>query len=150
MKDVIISIVGTQNSDQADSDSVELVTDGKYDYSPTGETKLYYSESELTGLEGTTTSFTVNPMGGIVMSREGKTNTCMVFEQGKKHYFLYDTPFGSATMGVDTSRIRSALNEHGGDMEIDYTVDFEHAVIGRNNFKINIREAKGGSTACQI
>ena len=149
MKDVIISIVGTQNPDAADRDSVELVTDGKYDYSPNGETKLYYSESELTGLEGTTTSFTVSPMG-IVMSREGKTNTCMVFEQGKKHYFLYDTPFGSATMGVDTSRIRSSLDEHGGDMEIDYTVDFEHAVIGRNNFKIYIREARGGDAACQI
>ena len=50
-------------------------------------------------------------------------------------------------MGLDTHRISSTLGERGGDMEIDYVVDFDHAVVGRNKFKINVREQKGGAEA---
>ena len=34
----------------------------------------------------------------------------------------------------------STLDEHGGDLEIDYVVDFDHAAVGRNTFRINVRE----------
>lgn len=138
-KDVIISIVGTQTYDEDDKDTIELVTDGKYSQK-NGETNLTYMESELTGLAGTKTTFTINP-NAVVLSREGTLNTRMIFEVGKKHYFLYDTPYGAATMGVNTSHIRHRLGENGGDMEIEYVVDLDHTVIGKNTFKINVREA---------
>ena len=76
------------------------------------------------------------------MTREGKLNSRMVFEEGKKHNFLYETPFGATTMGVNTKSISIDLNENGGDMEIDYVVDFQHSIVGRNMFKINVREQK--------
>ena len=145
IKDVIISITGTQNFSPGDDDTIELVTDGKYSFSD-GETTLTYMESELTGLEGTKTSFKVGPMG-VVMSREGALNSSMVFEEGRKHFFLYETPYGSATMGVNTSRILTTLGEHGGKMEIDYVVDFDHSVVGRNKFVIDIREQHPGGSA---
>ena len=69
----------------------------------------------------------------------------MIFRQGTKNTFLYDTPYGSTTMGLDTHSIRSTLGEKGGEMEIDYIVDFDHAVVGRNKFKINVREQARGS-----
>lgn len=68
----------------------------------------------------------------------------MFFQEGKKNYFLYETPYGSATMGVDTRRVRSSLGEHGGDIEIDYDIDFEHTFMGRNQFKINVKEKNNG------
>ena len=145
MKDVIISITGTQNFSVGDDDSIELVTDGKYCFSD-DETTLTYMESELTGLDGTKTSFTVSPMC-IVMSREGTLNSSMVFEEGRKHYFLYETPYGSATMGVNTNRIMTKLGEHGGKMEIDYVVDFDYSVVGRNKFVIDIREQNSAEVA---
>ena len=80
---------------------------------------------------------------GVVLSRTGNVNSRMIFEEGKKHHFLYETPFGTASMGVNTRRIHTKLGEHGGDMEIDYIIDVENNVIGRNQFKINVREAKG-------
>jgi uncharacterized beta-barrel protein YwiB (DUF1934 family) len=146
MKDVIISITGVQHSEEGQKNSIELVTDGEYGFS-NGESAFSYMESELTGLEGTRTSFTVGPMG-VVMSREGNMNTRMVFEEGKKHYFLYDTPYGSATMGVNTHKIKAQMGEHGGEMEIDYVIDFEHAVVGRNKFIINVRESKKDDVRC--
>ncbi len=52
MKDVVIKIVGTQNYGKEDGDdSIELVTDGKYSFSG-GRGEIFYSESELTGMEG--------------------------------------------------------------------------------------------------
>ena len=138
MKDVMISIVGMQDYGEDGDDSIELVTDGQYCYQD-GYGQLVYMESELTGLEGTKTSFTIGPMS-VVMQREGRLNTRMVFEEGQKHHFLYETPFGMATMAVNTNRVFTKLDEHGGDMEIDYVIDFEHSAVGRNKFRINVRE----------
>ncbi|MDR1132166.1 MAG: DUF1934 domain-containing protein [Oscillospiraceae bacterium] len=140
VKDVIISIKGTQNDSNGEDDVVELETDGVFSFE-NGEGMLSYMESELTGLNGTKTSFTISPMG-VVMTREGGLNSRMVFEKGRKHNFLYETPFGSATMGVNTTNILVDFNEHGGDMEIDYIVDFQHSVVGHNMFRIKVSEQR--------
>ena len=143
MKDVIISITGTQDAPQGEDNTIELVTEGKYCFKD-GRGKLTYMESELTGMAGTKTSFTFSP-DEVVLSREGTLTSCMIFRQGTKNTVLYDTPYGSTTMGLDTHSIRSTLGEKGGEMEIDYIVDFDHAVVGRNKFKINVREQARGS-----
>ena len=142
MKDVIISITGIQDDPTGERDSVELVTAGQYGFE-NGESRFTYEESELTGLDGTRTTFTINPMG-VVLRREGNLNTEMVFQQGKKNFFLYETPYGSATMGVKTRRILTQLGEHGGDLELDYNIDFNHTPMGRNQFKIRVRENNNG------
>jgi len=142
MKDAIISITGVQNDPNGEKDAVELVTAGQYGFE-NGESRFTYEESDLTGLNGTRTTFTISPLG-VVLRREGSLNSEMVFEQGRKSFFLYETPFGSATMGVDTRRIDTRLDEHGGDLELDYDIDFNHTPMGRNKFKINVRENNHG------
>ncbi len=139
MKDVVISITGIQQGEGAPS-ALEMVTQGQYGMER-DKILLHYQESELTGMEGTRTSLTVQP-GSVVLSREGKLNTSMEFEEGRKHYFLYETPFGAATMGLDTHRIRSRLGAHGGDIDIEYVVDMDQSVVGRNRFYIQVREPK--------
>ena len=141
MKDVIISITGSQYSTPEDGDAIELVTDGKYCYK-NGSGRLTYQESELTGMAGTETSFIFSPEE-VVLSRRGTLTSQMIFRAGVKNTFLYDTPYGSPTMALDTHAIRSTLSERGGDLEIDYVVDFDHAVVGRNRFKINVKERAG-------
>lgn len=148
MKDVIISITGTQNYDIGEQDAVELVTSGQYEHSK-DSSFLSYMESELTGLDGTKTSFFVDPLS-VTMLREGSLNSRMVFEQGRKHVFLYETPYGSSTMGVNTNKMKIKLDEHGGNMEIDYIIELDHTIIGRNSFIINVREKGGIQSQCQI
>ncbi len=77
MKDVIISITGIQYAAHDTDEAVELVTDGKYCFKD-GHGKLTYDESELTGMEGTTTSFLISP-GEVILSREGTLTSQMVF-----------------------------------------------------------------------
>ena len=139
MKDVIISVTGVQQGVNG-PDAMELVTAGQYGQDEK-ETLLTWQESELTGMEGTKTSLRVQ-RDGVVLSREGTLNTRMEFEEGKKRYFLYETPFGSATMGLNTRRIVNRLGLHGGEIEIDYSVDMDQTVVGRNRFFIRVQEPR--------
>ena len=138
LKDVWISFHSINGYDDEDPDSLEFSTDGQYLYRDNVGC-LSYWESEVTGLEGTRTSVTILP-DQVVVDRDGAVKSRMIFKEGSKSSFLYTTPFGQATMGVDTRRIRHNVNEAGGQVEIDYVVDMEHAVVARNKFQITIRQ----------
>lgn len=137
-KEVMITINSSQTIDGSESQGAELITQGTYSFTE-GLIRFSYQESELTGMEGTKTDFLVG-REEIVLSREGTVTARMVFRRGKKHLFLYETPYGALTLGLDTHRIQSSLGEHGGGLEIEYDLDFERAHISRNKFKINVRE----------
>lgn len=138
-KQVIISILGNQTFAETGADCTELVTEGilkkqNYGYD------LMYQESELTGMEGTHTTFQIHG-GQIILQRRGGVNSEMIFEPGKKHYSLYETPYGALTIDICTSKMKWNLSESGGDIEIDYAIEIEHQVTGESQFKINVREA---------
>ena len=144
MKDVLISIRGTQKPNHtepgADNSpvSVELVTDGRYEYSDQGSW-FTYKESELTGMEGTQTTFRMED-DLVMLTRVGSVNAQMLFQAGRKHVFLYDTPYGAMTMGVDTQQLRTRADEHGGEMDIVYAVDIDNVPLGKNTFRIDWKE----------
>lgn len=141
-KSVIISIKGKQSYEDVEDEIIELVTEGLLNKEGEGEYTLSYQESELTGLEGTLTTFQVE-QGRITLMRIGEVNSQMVFEEGRRHLSMYDTPYGALAIGVNTRRMRSSLGEHGGDIEIDYAIEIDHAMAGQNLFQINVREKKG-------
>jgi len=141
MKDVLITIKTAQTYYDNTKDGMEFSTDGQYSYGKNGA-MFSYMESVLTGLEGTKTTFIIRK-DNVTMNREGTLTTRMVFEEGKNHRFLYQTPYGAATMGVETRYIRQDLHEEGGELEILYATDLEHNPIGTNSFYITIREQKG-------
>lgn len=138
-KNVIISIKGSQCFDGGDQDVIELVTEGKLADCGGDEFTLSYQESELTGLEGTLTTFQVEK-GRVTLMRIGAFNSQMVFEEGRRHLSMYNTPYGALAVGVNTKKIRSSLSGTGGDIAIDYAIDIDHAVAGQNFFRINVRE----------
>ena len=141
-KSVIISIKGKQSYEDVEDETIELVTEGLLNKEGEGEYTLSYQESELTGLEGTLTTFQAE-QGRITLMRIGEVNSQMVFEEGRRHLSMYDTPYGALAIGINTRRMRSSLGEHGGDIEIDYAIEIDHAMAGQNLFQINVREKKG-------
>ena len=139
MKDVVISIHRLTGLGE-EEDSLDFVTDGLYSYAD-GVASLSYLETEVTGLEGTRTSVKVSP-DKVVVNRDGLVMSRMVFTPGQRSAFQYDTPIGTATMQMDTHRITQRFDERGGEMEIDYVLGLEHAVISRNRFRLNVREQR--------
>ena len=91
---VIISIQGRQSYEQAEPETIELVTEGCLQ--PDGEDAytLTYQESELTGLEGTLTTFQIE-RDRVTLLRIGEVNSQMVFEEGRRHLSMYNTTYGA-------------------------------------------------------
>ena len=137
---VMLSIRGEQYFDDVDPDATELMPEGTLTLRE-GNLYLAYQESELTGMEGTTTTFAVEGPR-VTLMRTGSVNSQMVFEEGKQHTSLYETPFGELTVDIQTSKLIHNLSERGGLMEIKYSIAVEHTVTGRNCFKIRVRPKK--------
>ena len=134
---VVISVRGEQYYDGVDPDATELMTEGTLEQTEDG-LRISYQETALTGMEGTLTTFEI---GGsrVILRRSGSVSYQMVFEEGRQHTSLYETPFGDLAVDIQTSRLRHNLTERGGIMEIRYSIAVEHAVTGRNCFKIRVR-----------
>ena len=142
-KDVVISIKGIQKYEDTDPDVIELVTEGRL--TRVGESyTLSYQESELTGLEGTLTTIQVDGEQ-VTLMRVGEFTSQMVFQEGRRHLSMYNTPYGAMAIGVNTRHLLADLNDQGGDIEIDYAIEIDHALAGRNVFQIKVSENPGGS-----
>ncbi len=142
-KPVIISIRGTQASEPGQEDVMELVTQGTL-RGEEGAFALSYRESELTGLEGTTTTFRIEK-DQITLIREGTLTSEMIFRVGKKHFSPYQTPFGGVILGVNTQKAFSDMTEHGGSISIRYIMEVENERVGENSFEIQVSEPTPGS-----
>ena len=134
---MLLSIRGEQSFDGVEPDATELMTEGTLEVTEEG-LLLSYAESALTGMDGTTTCFQVKGPR-VILTRSGKVNSQMVFEEGRQHTSLYETPFGELTVDIQTSRLRHDLTERGGIMEIRYSIAVEHTVTGRNTCKIRVK-----------
>ncbi len=138
-KDVIIMVKGTQDNGKGDSNLIELVTEGKF-FKKGKQFVIVYSETQITGMDGTTTTVSIEK-DKVTLTREGSVNSQLVFEQGQKHVSYYDTVNGAFTIGVFTNAMNVDVNEHGGELMVDYLLQIDDASSGENNFYIKIREA---------
>lgn len=138
-KDVIISVKGTQSSEMSGRNVIELVTEGKY-YRKGDTYYVTYKESEVTGMEGTTTTLKIS--GGIVtLMRFGRVNSQFIFQQGQKHMSYYDTSHGAFLIGVMANEVNINVNDSGGEISVDYQVEIDYNKSGDNDFHMFIREA---------
>ena len=133
----MLFIRGEQYFDDVDPDATELMTEGILERTA-GGLRLTYQETALTGMEGTTTTFEVSG-SQVILTRTGSVNSQMVFEEGRQHTSLYETPFGELSVDIQTSALRHNLTERGGLLEIKYSIAVEHTVTGRNSFRIRVK-----------
>ena len=127
---VMISIRGEQEYEGTEKDVTEFVTEGTLTSTDYGYA-LEYDESALTGMEGTHTAFEIHP-------NSGRFHSQMIFERHKKHYSLYETPYGAMTLDIVTHTLRADLDETGGELEIRYAIEIEHQMTGTSRFFIQV------------
>ena len=137
MRRATISIKGSPVFADSDDDAFELMTDGEYSRE-NGISTFSYVESELTGFAGMLTTFNVEP-DCVILRRGGGINGDMIFSEKQKHHFLYETPFGSITMGIDTHSIIKNMNDDGGSLEIRYDIEVDNISVSQNLFQIDVR-----------
>lgn len=137
---VVITLRGKQLYEDMKPDSIELVTEGVMQWKGDCCT-LSYLETELTGMGSTKTIIQI--VGEeVTMMREGEVYSQMVFRQGKRHLSVYRTPYGEMTIGVHARHVLVDMDENGGDLELDYDIEMDHTLTGRNVFAIHVEPSR--------
>lgn len=134
---VMLSIQGRQAYQDQEPDLIELVTEGTMEFRD-GGWDICYKESELTGLQGVTTTFRVEP-GTITLSRTGGLKSQMVFRQGVPHDSLYQMEFGALMITVCASRVKYDITPAGGTVELVYGIDIEQSAVGVVDYFLKIQ-----------
>lgn len=135
---VILSICGRQAYMDQEPDTVELVTEGTMEYQDSGWT-IQYEESDLTGLQGVTTIFRVEP-DKIELTRQGRLHSHMVFQKGVPHDSLYQMEFGALMITVCANRIFAQLDDNGGIVDLIYNIEIEQTTAGEVDYHLEIRK----------
>ena len=136
-KAVILSIRGCQRYEDQEADTIELVTEGTLKQVENGW-EVCYEESDLTGLQGVTTTFRVEGKT-ITLVRTGKLNSTMVFEEGMIHDSLYQIEFGALMLTVCAKKVESNITPEGGVIDLVYSIEVEHSAAGTIEYHLDMK-----------
>lgn len=125
-------------SDLDPNDVIEVVTPGKFVINEDGF-KAIYDESEISGMDGTTTTLNIkNDL--MILERAGSTTTNMEFKEGEVAVSLYNTPYGVLDLNVDTKKLKINVDENGGEIYSKYILGLEgqEGITTELNIKIKV------------
>jgi len=114
---VLLNIKGTQREGNT-NESIELLTEGRLSKKPEG-LLIEYDESELTGIEGCTTTLVLKN-NCVTLERSGTLSMQMEFTPGCVFNSSLSTPYGTINLHVFASRVESELKETEGRLSLEY------------------------------
>ena len=134
---VILSIQGRQTYVGQEPEVIRLDTEGTMECR-NGGWDITYEESALTGLEGVTTTFRVEP-DKVTLIRTGRLTSTMVFQEGVPHESLYRMEFGALMISVNANRLFFDIVEDGGTIDLVYNIIIENTEAGVIDYHLDIR-----------
>ena len=136
-REVVLAIRGRQTYADQEPEIIELVTNGTMEFRDNGW-DISYQETELTGLEGVTTTFRVEA-GKVTLDRTGKLRSQMVFQEGVPHESLYQMPFGALMITVKATSVFFDIVPDGGVIDLMYDIEIENTQAGVIDYHLDIR-----------
>ena len=136
-QEVVLAIRGRQSYEDQEPDIIELTTDGTMEFLD-GGWDISYEETALTGLEGVTTLFRVEP-DKVILTRTGKLRSEMVFQKGVVHESLYQMDFGAMMIAVCAQFLYFDITPDGGMVDLVYSIDIENSGCGTVDYHLDIR-----------
>ena len=123
---------------EAEPEMIEIRSLGKLKRED-GRIEISYDETEVTGMEGSSTavSFLESETGVVSMIREGTVSTVLVFESGKRNHCVYNTPYMPFEVCVHTLKVENRLMEEGY-LDLDYVIEIRGAQAERTKFRMEI------------
>ncbi len=139
IKDVIINIK-TEQTVGNDTDTIDFTTDGRFGIKD-GSYFISYEESRLLEVEGEVkTTLYIKPDNSVVMQRNGDYQSRMVIEKGVRNNCFYVTPMGELLLGIFAEKVKTDLNDSGGNISMNYTIDTNMQLLSRNSVNISVKE----------
>ena len=134
-KSAVISIRSFSDLDK--DEVIEVVTPGKFHLGES-EFKAVYEESEISGMDGTTTTLVIKD-DVLVLEREGSTSTRMEFKKGEDVISLYNTPYGMMNINISTKELDIDMDEDGGVIYTKYVLGLVGQPGITTELKVKIR-----------
>lgn len=101
------------------------------------ELLLTYWEGEDSGLGKTETTLRMEP-GRVTLTRSGEVRAHMVFQEGKPHTSLYETPYGKLPMTIRTQHMEEKLSRAGGSLYLIYQIQLGGANMGETRLRLTV------------
>ncbi len=139
-EDYEINIVGKQfynEEDGLEPGEVTLRTTGTYTERG-GARFIAYKEYDEDNPKVSYTSVLKVEPGKLTMIRAGSA-TRLILEQGRRHLCVYDTGYGTLSVGVFTSELSSSLGRKGGKLHVKYTLDIDSNLSSSNEIQVEIK-----------
>ena len=136
-QEVVLAIRGRQSYEDQEPDVIELTTDGTLEFRD-GGWDISYEETALTGMEGVTTVFRVEP-DKVILTRTGKLRSQMIFQKGVIHESLYQMDFGTLMIAVCAQFLYFDITPEGGMIDLVYNIDIENNACGTVDYHLDIR-----------
>lgn len=136
-EDYDIHIIGKHQYPEDEPGEIALSTTGTYSQRG-GARFIAYKEYDEDDPKTAHTSVLKIEPGKVTMIRSG-SSTRLILEEGRRHLCLYDTGFGSLTVGVFTSQLRDSLKKQGGSLRIKYTLDIDSNLSSQNEIHVEVK-----------
>jgi uncharacterized beta-barrel protein YwiB (DUF1934 family) len=137
-KKVVVTIKNKQVVNN-EEENIELITTGKF-YKKENAYYVVYDETELSGMEGTTTTVKIGD-DEVSLIRFGTTTTKLNFKKGIKDVSLYKTPFGILELVIKPYFLDIAVDDAGGGILLKYSLETGGRQQSNNELLINILES---------
>lgn len=137
-KEVMIKISASQTDEYGETERIELITPGQF-YKKDDFYYIIYSETELSGMEGTTTTIKAGPKK-VILNRMGSSEQKQVFEKGVLNSSLFITPYGTMQVGVIPSRVEVDLTDNGGSINLEYELQIADEKASYNELQITVEQ----------
>jgi len=137
-KDVMITVDSKQeHPDRDDADVYNFVTEGTY-YKEGGNYYITYTESNITGMDGTTTTLKVEP-DAVTLIRLGNVSSLMVFQKGRRHTSEYNTEYGTIEVGVTAQKVSVDMNDLGGNINVEYIIEVNNQLTSFTTLNVKVQ-----------
>lgn len=133
---VLISIKTYQDLDGAPEEPIELQTPGRFGVI-NNKYYIVYDESDMTGFADTTTTIKVWE-DNVTVTRKGKFNMKICYENGKQNLCLYPTPYGEIAASIKTFDVNFNFNDRRGKLSVVYTIDADNENFCKNSLNVRI------------
>ncbi len=134
---ILLCVRGSHVED-GEEDTLELMTEGRLIKEDEKYT-IEYDESELSGMENTSTRVTVDG-DRVHLQRTGLLQTEFVFTKSQRYEAVYDTPFGAMQMAVTPTQIHSNVSSEKGCIDLEYVVQVgDQSMLNRLNIDYRLK-----------
>ena len=133
-----ISIIGKQHYEENESGEVKVDTVGSYEVVDGTKYITYREYEEGNPSISSISTLTIDKQNTVTLSKENSLSS-LVLEKGKRHNSFYQTDFGQINLGVFTSELINNLDDMGGKLEINYTLDINSNISSKNELTVTVK-----------